>query len=477
MAFLSNFARRIVDVRGVLAFAARAAVWRTTSDPPLTELPVLLGIAILTAAVRVELQLFAVGAVHGFNPYGLNAVVAWIALELGVAALFVRPGARITALSAMFMLSIVGDLVTSAIRLGFPIVAPSAAQGPVWNSVITGAAIFVVAVGWWVGAMACVIGSLAPQSRLRAFGVAAAMWLALFAANAVIPHAPVFVPPDFDTRNANWWEVVHAYYRDKNGDPGGVPQQVVQLEKAQPELLKAEIARLAPRKDAINVYALGIAGWAEQDVFIKELDGGLGSIASVLPIKDHIVKLINNRATIGTTPLASPQNFAAAVHAIGGVMNKDQDVLVLFMTSHGEQTGFALQLPGQTVELTPQDVTTALDGEGIKNRVVIVSACFAGIFLPPLANDTTIVLTAADATHTSFGCAPERDWTYFGDALFRQSLHPGADFAQAFERARVLIQGWEIMDHDVPSNPQAHFGQALVDKLAPLFATAQNAGQ
>jgi len=147
------------------------------------------------------------------------------------------------------------------------------------------------------------------------------------------------------------------------------------------------------------------------------------------------------------------------------------------MTSHGEQTGFALQVPGKTIELTPQQVAAALDGEGIKNRVVIVSACFSGIFLPPLANDNTIVLTAADATHTSFGCAPERDWTYFGDAFFRQSLHPGADFAQAFGHARVLIQGWEMMDHDPPSNPQAHFGPALVDKLAPFFAAAQNAGQ
>jgi hypothetical protein len=144
------------------------------------------------------------------------------------------------------------------------------------------------------------------------------------------------------------------------------------------------------------------------------------------------------------------------------------------MTSHGEKTGFALQVPGKTIELTPQQVASALDGEGIKNRVVIVSACFAGIFVPPLANDNTIVLTAADATHTSFGCAPERDWTYFGDAFFRQSLHPGADLAQAFNHARTLIQGWEMMDHDPPSNPQGHFGPALVDKLVPFFAAPQS---
>ena len=63
-----------------------------------------------------------------------------------------------------------------------------------------------------------------------------------------------------------------------------------------------------------------------------------------------------------------------------------------------------------------------------------MSACYAGIFVPPLANDDTIVMTAADAKSTSFGCAPEREWTYFGDALFRQSMLPGWDFQQAFEQ-------------------------------------------
>ena len=90
--------------------------------------------------------------------------------------------------------------------------------------------------------------------------------------------------------------------------------------------------------------------------------------------------------------------------------------------------------------------------------------------MPSLQNDNTIVMTAADAKNTSFGCAPERDWTYFGDAFFRQSLRPGADFENAFNHARLLIQGWELMDRAHPSNPQGSFGPAIVEKLAPYFA-------
>jgi hypothetical protein len=285
-----------------------------------------------------------------------------------------------------------------------------------------------------------------------------------------MPHTPVFVPPNFDPRTANWWETVYAAHRaESKPAPSG---EIAQIEKMQPKLLQEQFAHLASsRQGEVAIYTLALAGWADQDVFVKEVDGALDAIASVLPIKARTVRLINRRDTAKTIPLANFANLAAAVRGIGNIMDKEKDVLILFMTSHGEQTGFALQLPGGTVELTPQQVAAALNGEGIKNRVVIVSACYSGIFLPPLANDNTIVITAADAKHTSFGCAPGRDWTYFGDAFFHHSLHPGADFENAFDHARVLIHGWEMMDRVMPSNPQGSFGPALVAKLAPFFAT------
>jgi hypothetical protein len=462
----------------VLSFAARAAAWQTTPEPPLVGLPVLLSFAVVTAIVRIALQLAAAGSWHGFNPYGLNAVVAWLALELAVAAFFVRPNGRATALSAMFILMILAEVVTTGLTQAVSPFTPAAAPGTLWTSPTANSAIYAAAVAWWLGAMASVIGSLEPQSRLRLIGRAAALWAALFVANALVPQAPVFLPPDFDARSANWWEVLYALYRDKNGAAPVTTAEIRQLENTQPALLQAEVARLAPpHKGATDIYALGIAGWADQDVFIKELDGGLQAIASVLPIQDRTIRLVNYRGTLKTIPLADLQNFQAAVHAIGDVMDKDNDILVLFMTSHGEKAGVALEMPGGVAELTPQQIAAALDGTGIKNRIVIVSACYSGIFVPPLKNANTIVLTASDAQNTSFGCAPERDWTYFGDAFFRQSLHPGMDFESAFDHARVLIQGWELMDQAPPSNPQGEFGRALVDKLAPFFAAAQNAAQ
>jgi hypothetical protein len=469
-----------VSVWPVFGLAARAAVWRPTRELELVGLPSLLGWAAALAVVRIALEFTAAGSASHFNPYGLNAVVTWLAVELAVAALFVRPAARATALSAMFVLSVIADLVAAAVKLSAALIVSAPALNEVASSPVAAGTIFAIQVVWWLGAMMCVLRSLEAQSRLRLIGRVAALWAALFVANALVPDAPVFVASGFDIRNANWWEFLHARYA---ADAGSARQKrgvdVAHIEQAQPALLGAEVSGLAPqRKGVTDIYAIGIAGWADQDVFVKELDGGLATIGAILPIKDRTVRLINHADTIANVPLANLRNFTSAVHDIGNVMDKDEDVLVVLMTSHGDKTGFGLQLPGKAVtELTPQQVASTLDSEGIKNRVVIVSACYAGIFLPPLANDDTIVMTAADENSTSFGCAPERDWTYFGDALFKQSLQPGADFQHAFEHARMLIQGWELMDRAQPSNPQGHFGTALVSKLAPFFAAPQSAEQ
>jgi Peptidase C13 family len=259
-----------------------------------------------------------------------------------------------------------------------------------------------------------------------------------------------------------------AFAQGKAGAPKTSAAEARSGESRQAALLQRQISALASqKKGATDIYAIGIAGWT-QDVFRNELAGALRITGKALPLNGGTVRLINSRETADTVPLASRQNFAAAVRAVGRVMDKEEDVLFLFMTSHGEKRSFGLQLPSGIVRLKPNEVAAVLNREGIKNRVVIVSACYSGIFVKPLANANTIVLTAADVRSASFGCAEGREWTYFGDALFQHSLKPGTDFRAAFAKARGLIAEWEKRDRFTPSNPQGHFGEALVRKLAPL---------
>jgi hypothetical protein len=246
-------------------------------------------------------------------------------------------------------------------------------------------------------------------------------------------------------------------------------EEALLINPQQATLLQEQFSALPPQQPGVtDVYAIGVAGWAQEDVFLKELNGALASIQAALPLRGT-VRLINQIETARTIPLASRQNFAAAVHAVAGVMNKDEDVLLLFITSHGSTVGVGLQLPGVTVPLAPAEIAAVLKKEGIKNRVVIVSACYSGIFIKPLGDTNSIVLTASDEKSPSFGCASGREWTYFGDAFFHHSLQPGSDFKAAFTRAKTLVQGWEKKEKLHPSNPQGRFGKAITAKLAPLF--------
>jgi Peptidase C13 family len=492
----------VSGVWSVLKLAARAAMWRTTPDPPLVGLPALIGWTLVLAVERVAIQYADAAPSPGFTPYGLNALVAWLAIMLAVAAFFMRPQARTTALAAMVALSVIVEGVLSAIQLAAARLLPASDPSELlfswfpalnvdWFADLVGLALpiaFVLAPAVsWIGGMFVIVYSLQGGARLRLLGTVVALWAALFVAKGVVPHAPVFVAPGFDVSTANWWEYIRAGHlahaateiSDRVKGRAKAKPSAAQVEKTQPALMQTAVARLAPQTPGTtDVYALAVAGWSDLDVFLKEIDGALDALGQVLPIRDRALRLVNNRTTLDTVPLASRRNLAAAVHAIAALMDKDEDVLLLVLSSHGAANGFALQLPaGSSQLLTPHELKGVLDAEGIKNRIVIVSACYSGTFVAPLANEDTIVLTAADEKSTSFGCAAQRDWTYFGDAFFRQSLHPGADLKGAFDHARILIQSWETLDRLPPSNPQAHFGSALTARLAPVLESIARGGQ
>ena len=147
-------------------------------------------------------------------------------------------------------------------------------------------------------------------------------------------------------------------------------------------------------------------------------------------------------------------------------MDKDDDILAIFITSHGGPEGVVLRLAGAVYAvLSPDHIASLLDREGIKNRLIIVSACYSGVFATRLASPDSVVLTAADANSASFGCSNERDWTYFGDALFNHNLAAGVSLEQAFAKAKGEIAQWEARDEVAPSNAQGLFGAALAAKL------------
>lgn len=211
----------------------------------------------------------------------------------------------------------------------------------------------------------------------------------------------------------------------------------------------------APAKAAIVALAL----WSDP-VFRSEAEGAAKVLAGRYGHGGPVVVRYNTRNVM----VNGPEGIAAALKAAARGADPARDVLILLLTSHGAPEGIA-DKGGGRIGLVPPDVLKPLlDASPFKHRVLIVSACFAGTYTA-LADPDTLVMTAADSTHPSFGCQPEAHWTYFGDALFNQALRRDASLAAAFADARTIVAAREAKQGFDPSNPQIAGGSEVLPLL------------
>jgi hypothetical protein len=168
-------------------------------------------------------------------------------------------------------------------------------------------------------------------------------------------------------------------------------------------------------------------------------------------------------------PHGSITALILALSHIGSLIEPSEDVLVLYTTSHGMDLGLAYHY-GDTGYgiLSPARLKAALTEAGIERRVLILSACYSGVFVPALASPDTAILTAAASTRTSFGCAAENDWTFFGDALINRALRQPVGLDEAARMAGRSVAEWEAKARFLASLPQVSIGGRVKDWL-PLI--------
>jgi hypothetical protein len=237
------------------------------------------------------------------------------------------------------------------------------------------------------------------------------------------------------------------------------------------ELLSAVSRGAAPTPQA---FFLGFAGVGEQKVFAQEIGLASRVLGERYDIAARRVSLINDQRDLERAPLATVSGLQYALRGLGSRMNVERDVLFLSISSHGAQDPAIVvsnsQLPLK--DLTDEDLADALRESGIKWRVIIISACYAGGFIARLRDPQTIVIAAAAADRTSFGCSNDRDLTYFGEAFYRDALPNARSLRDAFDTAKAAIAARERREHVDASNPQAYFGAALEAKLAAMHPVA-----
>lgn len=248
----------------------------------------------------------------------------------------------------------------------------------------------------------------------------------------------------------------------------------------QQQLLADALARLQPGvAGKTELFFIGAAGYASQDVFMKEVNSVTQLFDERFDTRGHSLRLINNAATIAEVPIASETALRQAFQRIAGLMNKDEDILFLFMTSHGSrQHQFSLDFGMLRFnDITPAVLRKLLDDSGIVRRVIVISACYSGGFIEPLKGDNTLVITAAAADKNSFGCSNENEFTYFGQAYFDEALRKTWSFVDAFEMAKPVIAAREKKEGETPSEPQISLGKDIAPVLESFAKAREEAAK
>ena len=206
----------------------------------------------------------------------------------------------------------------------------------------------------------------------------------------------------------------------------------------------------APSGNSINMYLLAVAGDGVQEVFRREVDFVRTQFEVMFGTQGHGIFLINSRNTISSNALATTTSIREAISAIAARMDKERDFLFLYLTGHGSKEGtLSLGLEGMRFpDLNAKELGALLKESGIRWKVVVISACYAGSFFDPLRDEGTLMIAAARADRRSFGCSDENDFTYFGRAFFKESIPLANSFEEAFAKASVLINDWEKRDGD-----------------------------
>jgi hypothetical protein len=187
-------------------------------------------------------------------------------------------------------------------------------------------------------------------------------------------------------------------------------------------------------------------------------------------------KLVQAFAGIGFSPANTIQfsvepdagtrqsSVAGFADGLWNLSSRASDGCLIYFTSHGTPDGIVVD---QSI-LSPEKMGAIVRNScGTKPSVIVMSACFSGQFVPALAADNRVVITAARADRTSFGCGALNTYTYFDDCFLR-ALPMADGFAKLGRLVRECVAFREQQTGATPpSDPQVSIGAGVKDLTFP----------
>jgi hypothetical protein len=243
---------------------------------------------------------------------------------------------------------------------------------------------------------------------------------------------------------------------------------------SQPAIVERALTGLTPGiAGRPDLYFVAFGPYGDQDVFLKESLYSARLFATRFGAHGRSLALVNSPRKVKELPLASVTNLERVLARIGATMEPAEDILFLFLTSHGSRDGtLSVELDNLSFRpLTAPVLAAALKDSGIRWKVLVVSGCYSGTFLDALKDEHTLVISASRADRTSFGCSDGAEFTYFGRAYFEQALNQTRSFTEAFALADQRLAEWESREGRQRSEPQMVVGERIEAHLARWRAT------
>src|SRR5205823_3112866 len=135
-----------------------------------------------------------------------------------------------------------------------------------------------------------------------------------------------------------------------------------------------------------DLYFVAFAGDAREDVFRKDVTAARKVMDERWGTEGRSVVLINNPRTLLESPAATVSNLRETLNEIGGTIDVEQDVVMIYLASHGSRD-HVLEVALPPLELAPLTAPALrglLDEAGIKWRIIVISACYSGGFIEAL---------------------------------------------------------------------------------------------
>ncbi len=238
----------------------------------------------------------------------------------------------------------------------------------------------------------------------------------------------------------------------------------------QPSLLAAQQTVSTETGERKRLFYIGLAlyaeTWSENDVVELADELRQTSDFEVVPLIASNFSATPKRKY----PIADDKAIAKLVNTATEAA-KPGDVVFVHISTHGARGVLARQVGDkEPTAITARALAHQLAPLAGHPTVLVISACYSGSLIADLRAPDRIIVTAARADRSSFGCAACNRHTDFGDAELHGFAERGRSLRQVFAAIRDDVARMEQKDRLKPSEPQVWVGADVTDLYdAPAF--------